>query len=74
MERPGALQRAFIEKQGAQCGFCIPGMMMCAHALLQKTPAPTDEQIRSALEGNLCRCGTHMRILAAVRPAGELMR
>jgi nicotinate dehydrogenase subunit A len=74
LERPGALQRAFIEKQAAQCGYCIPGMMMRAHALLQKTPAPTDEQIRSALEGNLCRCGTHMRILAAVRRAGELMR
>jgi nicotinate dehydrogenase subunit A len=70
-DRPGALQRAFIAEQAAQCGYCIPGMMMRAHALLQKTAAPTDEQIRSALEPNLCRCGTHMRILRAVRRAAQ---
>jgi nicotinate dehydrogenase subunit A len=70
-DRPGALQRAFIAEQAAQCGYCIPGMMMRAHALLQKTSAPTDEQIRSALEPNLCRCGTHMRILRAVRRAAQ---
>jgi nicotinate dehydrogenase subunit A len=74
VERPGPMQRAFIEHQAAQCGYCIPGMMMRAHALLSKTPNPTPQQIRTALLPNLCRCGTHMRILAAVQRAGELMR
>jgi nicotinate dehydrogenase subunit A len=73
-ERPGPMQRAFIEMQAAQCGYCIPGMMMRAHALLQKTPDANLDQIRTALEPNLCRCGTHMRILAAVRRAADLMR
>lgn len=73
-DRPGALQRAFIAEQAAQCGYCIPGMMMRAHALLHKTSAPTDDQIRSALEPNLCRCGTHMRILRAVRRAAQEMK
>jgi nicotinate dehydrogenase subunit A len=70
-DRPGALQRAFIAEQAAQCGYCIPGMIMRAHALLQKTAAPSDEQIRGALAPNLCRCGTHMRILSAVRRAAQ---
>jgi nicotinate dehydrogenase subunit A len=73
-EAPGPLQTAFIEAQAAQCGYCIPGMMMSAQALLQKNPAPSDEEIRNALRTNLCRCGTHMRILAAIRRAGELMQ
>jgi nicotinate dehydrogenase subunit A len=73
-EQPGPLQQAFIEKQAAQCGYCIPGMIMRAHALLLASPDPSDERIRAALEPNLCRCGTHMRIVAAVRRAGELMR
>jgi nicotinate dehydrogenase subunit A len=68
---PGALQRAFIEEQAAQCGYCIPGMMMRAAALLKKTPNPSDAQIRDALLPNLCRCGTHMRILRAVRRASK---
>ena len=68
---PGALQRAFIEEQAAQCGYCIPGMMMRAAALLKKTPKPTDAQIRDALLPNLCRCGTHMRIIRAVRRASQ---
>jgi nicotinate dehydrogenase subunit A len=68
---PGKLQRAFIEEQAAQCGYCIPGMMMRAAALLKKTPAPTDAQIRDAMIPNLCRCGTHMRILRAVRRAAK---
>ncbi|PKA44765.1 (2Fe-2S)-binding protein (plasmid) [Rhizobium sullae] len=72
-EKPGPLQAAFIEKQAVQCGFCIPGMMMSAAALLTKNAKPTDEEIRSALRTNLCRCGTHMRILAAIRRASELM-
>lgn len=74
LEHPGAMQRAFIEKQAAQCGYCIPGMVMRAHALLSNKPSATIAEIRKALEPNLCRCGTHMRILAAVTRAAELMR
>ena len=74
MENPGPLQRAFIEEQAAQCGYCIAGMMMRAQALLQKNPQVSDAEIRLALQPNLCRCGTHMRILLAVRRAAELMR
>jgi nicotinate dehydrogenase subunit A len=74
VEMPGRLQQAFIEKQAAQCGYCIAGMMMRAYALLLKMPDPSPEHIRAALEPNLCRCGTHMRIVAAVHRAGELMR
>lgn len=69
IENPGPLQRAFVEEQAAQCGYCIPGMMMRAQALLERTPSPSEEQIRRELEPNLCRCGTHMRILQAVRRA-----
>ena len=71
---PAPIQRAFMEEQAAQCGYCIAGMMMRAQALLQKNPKPTDEQIRSELEPNLCRCGTHMRILRAVHRAALLMQ
>jgi nicotinate dehydrogenase subunit A len=74
VEQPGPLQRVFIEEQAAQCGYCIPGMMMRAQALLQKNPNASDADIRAALEPNLCRCGTHMRILRAVRRAAELMK
>jgi nicotinate dehydrogenase subunit A len=74
LEAPGPMQTAFIEMQAAQCGYCIPGMMMRAEALLRRKPAASEEEIRAALEPNLCRCGTHMRILAAVRRAGELMQ
>jgi nicotinate dehydrogenase subunit A len=71
-QNPGPLQQAFIAEQAAQCGYCIPGMMMRAHALLEQIPSPTDEQIRQHMNTNLCRCGTHMRILAAVkRAAGQ---
>jgi len=73
VEAPGPIQRAFMEEQAAQCGYCIPGMMMRAQALLQKNPKPTDAQIRSELEPHLCRCGTHMRILRAVHRAIALM-
>jgi aerobic-type carbon monoxide dehydrogenase small subunit (CoxS/CutS family) len=65
------VQRAFIEEQAAQCGFCIPGMVMRATALLAKEPHPTDARIREAMQPNLCRCGTHMRILRAVRKAAK---
>ena len=71
---PGPMQRAFIQEQAAQCGYCIPGMMMRAQALLQKNPRASDAEIRAELQPNLCRCGTHMRILRAVRRAAEVMR
>ncbi|GAA4326555.1 (2Fe-2S)-binding protein [Pigmentiphaga soli] len=66
-ERPGALQKAFIDKQAAQCGYCIAGMIMRAQALLDRNASPSEEEIRAQLEPNLCRCGTHMRIIAAVK-------
>ena len=72
-EDPGPMQRAFIEEQSAQCGYCIPGMMMRAQALLQRNPRATDAEIRAYLEPNLCRCGTHMRILRAVKRAASMM-
>jgi aerobic-type carbon monoxide dehydrogenase small subunit (CoxS/CutS family) len=64
---PGALQAAFIKHQAAQCGYCIAGMIMRGQALLDKIAHPSDEQIRAHMEPNLCRCGTHTRILAAIR-------
>ncbi len=73
-EKPGPLQRAFIELQAAQCGYCIPGMMMRTQALLERQPGASEAQIRDALQPNLCRCGTHMRIVRAALRAGELMR
>jgi aerobic-type carbon monoxide dehydrogenase small subunit (CoxS/CutS family) len=72
-EAPAPIQRAFIEEQAVQCGYCIAGMMMRAQALLQRNSKPTDEQIRAELEPHLCRCGTHMRILRAVHRAIRLM-
>jgi nicotinate dehydrogenase subunit A len=73
-DAPGPMQKAFIDEQAAQCGFCIPGMMMRAQALLQRKPDASDAEIRAYLEPNLCRCGTHMRILKAVRRAADSMR
>jgi nicotinate dehydrogenase subunit A len=73
ISEPAPIQRAFMEEQAAQCGYCIAGMMMRAQALLQKNSKPTDEEIRAELQPNLCRCGTHMRILRAVRRAARLM-
>jgi aerobic-type carbon monoxide dehydrogenase small subunit (CoxS/CutS family) len=73
VSEPAPIQRAFMEEQAAQCGYCIAGIMMRAQALLQRNSRPTDEQIRSELEPHLCRCGTHMRILRAVRRAARLM-
>ena len=72
-EKPGPMQRAFMEEQAAQCGYCIPGMMMRAQALLESQPGADEAQIRKALAPNLCRCGTHMRILRAVGRAAKLM-
>ncbi|MCC2959733.1 (2Fe-2S)-binding protein [Massilia sp. IC2-278] len=73
VDKPGVLQQAFIDEQAAQCGYCIAGMIMRAQALLDKHPSPTDEQIRSHMMPNLCRCGTHMRILRAVRRAANTL-
>ena len=70
-ERPHPLQAAFIKEQAMQCGYCANGMMMTAAALLEKNKGPTDAQIRSALRGNLCRCGAHGRIVRAVSEAAR---
>ena len=63
------LQQAFVDEQAVQCGYCINGMIMTSKALLDKNPKPSDSQIKEALAGNLCRCGTHTRILRAVKRA-----
>ncbi len=68
-----ALQNAFWEKHGLQCGFCTPGMIMCAHDLLQHNPNPTEAEIRHGLEGNLCRCTGYQNIVAAVQHAAATM-
>ena len=70
---PHPVQQAFIDTQAAQCGYCLNGMLMMTVALLHKNPQPNDEQIRQALSANLCRCGTHIEIIAAVHRAAELM-
>ena len=68
------IQQAFVDEQAVQCGYCINGMIMSTKALLDKNPKPTDTQIKEALAGNLCRCGTHIRILRAVkRASGQLV-
>jgi nicotinate dehydrogenase subunit A len=67
--KPHPLQKAFIEEQAAQCGYCINGMIMTAKALLDRNPKPTQAQIKQALAGNLCRCGTHNRIVRAIERA-----
>jgi nicotinate dehydrogenase subunit A len=68
----GLVQAAFVAEQGAQCGYCLNGMIMTAHALLSKTPAPSTAQIAEALRYNLCRCGTHVEIVRAVARAVEV--
>jgi nicotinate dehydrogenase subunit A len=69
--KPHPLQKAFIEEQAAQCGYCIAGMIMSAKALLDAHPHPDEAEIRRALAGNLCRCGTHNRIVRAVQRAAK---
>ena len=70
-ERPDPIQAAFIAEQAAQCGYCTSGMIVAARALLQQNPRPTEAQVREALAGNLCRCGSHARVIRAVlRAAG----
>jgi aerobic-type carbon monoxide dehydrogenase small subunit (CoxS/CutS family) len=65
------LQRAFIAKDAAQCGYCTPGQLMAAHALLARNPRPTEDEIREGMSGNLCRCGTYPKILAAIRAVSD---
>ena len=67
------LQQAFIDEQAAQCGYCTSGMIMTAKVFLERTPRPTEAQIRKALAANLCRCGTHNRIVRAVQRAADMM-
>ena len=69
LQRPHPLQKAFIEEQAAQCGYCSNGMIMAAKALLDRNPKPSNAEIRDALADQLCRCGTHNRIVSAVRKA-----
>ena len=71
IEQPSVLQQAFIDKQAAQCGYCIAGMIMRAQALLDKRPGATEDEIREYMQPNLCRCGTHMRIIAAIVEASK---
>ena len=65
------IQKAFIEYGAVQCGFCTPGMIMAAKALLDKNPNPTVEEIKTAIEGNLCRCGAYLQIIRAIKAAAE---
>jgi nicotinate dehydrogenase subunit A len=71
LAKPHALQQAFIQEQAAQCGYCISGMIMSAKELLDRNPRPSEQDVRTALEGNLCRCGTHNRIINAVLRAAQ---
>ena len=71
---PHPLQQAFIDEQAMQCGYCIPGILISAAALLKANPDPADADIRTALNNNLCRCGAHTRIVRAIRRAAAAMR
>ena len=72
LEHPHVLQTAFIEEQAAQCGYCMNGMIMVSKALLDKNPHPSEDQIKQALNGNLCRCGSHLRVIRAVTRAASV--
>lgn len=72
-EKPGILQQAFIDEQAAQCGYCIAGMIMRAQSLLARNPAPSDSEIRQHMQPNLCRCGTHHRIIRAIKRASAVL-
>jgi aerobic-type carbon monoxide dehydrogenase small subunit (CoxS/CutS family) len=67
-----AIQQAFLNHHAFQCGYCTPGMIMNAHALLTRTPHPTREQILQAMDGNLCRCGSHLRVVGAIQEAAAV--
>ena len=71
LQRPHPIQQAFIDEQAAQCGYCISGVILTAKTLLDENPQPTDEQIRRALTGILCRCGTHLEIIRAIKRAAQ---
>jgi nicotinate dehydrogenase subunit A len=71
LRKPHPLQAAFIAEQAGQCGYCLNGMVMSAAALLRQNPKPDNGEIRAALNGNLCRCGSHMRIMRAVKRAAD---
>ena len=73
-ERPHPLQQAFIDEQAGQCGYCLAGILISAKALLEKSPSPTRKEIALALDGNICRCGSHNRIIRAVEKAAAVMR
>jgi len=72
--QPHPLQRAFASHNAAQCGFCTPGMILTAHSLLSKNPSPTERQIIEHMNQNLCRCGTHVRIVAAILDAARQVK
>jgi aerobic-type carbon monoxide dehydrogenase small subunit (CoxS/CutS family) len=72
IDHPGPLQKSFIDHQAVQCGYCIAGMIMRAQALLDRNPRPTEQELLDHMEPNLCRCGTHLRILAAIREVAHL--
>ena len=72
LEHPHVLQTAFIEEQAAQCGYCMNGMIMTAKVLLDKNPHPSDDQIRQALNANLCRCGSHLRVIRGIKRAATV--
>jgi nicotinate dehydrogenase subunit A len=74
IDKPSTLQQAFIDEQAAQCGYCIAGMIMRAEALLEHNPSPSETEIRQHMSTNLCRCGTHMRIVRAVQRAANAKR
>ena len=74
VQKPHPLQRSFIDEQAAQCGYCSNGMIMAAKVLLDCNPNPSDEEIKNALEDQLCRCGVHNRVVRAVRRAAELAK
>ena len=73
-ERPHPLQQAFLDEQAGQCGYCLPGIIISAKALLDHNPAPLRTEIAAALDDNICRCGSHTRILRAVERAARLLR
>ena len=73
-ERPHPLQQAFLDEQAGQCGYCLPGVLISAMALLDRNPSPSRAEIASALDDNICRCGSHVRILRAVERAARRMR
>ena len=73
-ERPHPLQQAFLDEQAGQCGYCLPGILITAKGLLDRNPSPSRKEIAEALDDNICRCGSHIRILRAVERAARLLR